>query len=187
MAARLKQAMEARKMAVPALVKATGLSRAAIYFLLDGTTSAEKVRETTVTKLCKALGVRRDWLLTGRGPMDSGHASSSVNEPSNLSDTSQTGRLDAFNVAVTARALQAFLARRGVTFDITRPEHAELFCAVYAEAVAMPDDDPAAMAALGAVVADLVEHRGKREKARAEVDQAAGGAGVRRGRRVSGA
>jgi DNA-binding Xre family transcriptional regulator len=71
MAERIKRAMLLRDGMTPAqLIEKTGLSRAGVYFLLDGTTKAEKVRAETIVKLCKALRVNRDWLLHGRGPIE---------------------------------------------------------------------------------------------------------------------
>lgn len=46
------------------------LSKAGIYFLLDGTTTAEKVRATTMDKLATALQVNPEWLQHGRGPIE---------------------------------------------------------------------------------------------------------------------
>lgn len=64
---------------VAALVKATGLSKSAIHFVLDGQTKAETVRATTIDKLAEALSADRDWLLYGeesakqvRGPSHAG-------------------------------------------------------------------------------------------------------------------
>ncbi|MDC7805556.1 S24 family peptidase [Luteimonas sp BLCC-B24] len=45
------------------------LSRAGVYQWLGDTVKPEKVRSETVAKLSKALGVERDWLQYGRGPM----------------------------------------------------------------------------------------------------------------------
>lgn len=70
MADRLKRAMVLRGMSAARLMKATGLSKAAVYFLLDGTTKAETVRATTVNALCSVLRVSRDWLLYGKGPIE---------------------------------------------------------------------------------------------------------------------
>lgn len=67
---RLRQAMDARGMTPGDLIKATGISRAGVYFLLDGTTTRAKVRATTVDKLCKALHVSEPWLTQGRGSMN---------------------------------------------------------------------------------------------------------------------
>lgn len=71
MAERLKRAIAARGMTPGSLIKAAKLSRATIYFLLDGTTSAEKVRASTVEVICRALRIRREWLLEGKGSMNS--------------------------------------------------------------------------------------------------------------------
>jgi phage repressor protein C with HTH and peptisase S24 domain len=70
MADRLKLALKVRGMTPADLIQQKVLSRAGVYFLLDGTTKAEGVKAATITKLCKVLRIERDWLLTGRGQMD---------------------------------------------------------------------------------------------------------------------
>lgn len=70
MAERLKRALALREMTPADLVKARVLSKAGVYFILDGTTKAETIRAETVAKLCKALRVNRDWLQYGRGPIE---------------------------------------------------------------------------------------------------------------------
>lgn len=67
LAERLQQAMDWREWKVANVVKETGLSKAAIHFVLNGTTKAETIRAYNVDKLADALGVDRDWLLYGRG------------------------------------------------------------------------------------------------------------------------
>lgn len=67
---RLAHAMERRDMSVAALVKATGLTKSAIHFLLNGTTRPQTVRAWNIDLLADALRVDRDWLLYGRGHMD---------------------------------------------------------------------------------------------------------------------
>lgn len=66
---RIQKALEARNMKPSDLIRQKVLSKAGVYFLLDGTTTPEKVRETTVAKLCKTLHVSREWLMEGRGDM----------------------------------------------------------------------------------------------------------------------
>ena len=46
------------------------LSKAGVYFILDGTTKADKIRATTVDKLSRALGVSGEWIQYGKGPME---------------------------------------------------------------------------------------------------------------------
>jgi len=76
MAERLKRALTLRGMSPSDLIARKVLSKAGIYFLLDGTTTAEKVRATTISNLSKALQVNPDWLQYGRGPIEgSNHAS----------------------------------------------------------------------------------------------------------------
>jgi hypothetical protein len=67
MAERLKRALKLREMTPAGLIEKTGLSKAAVYFWLDGTAKPDKVRGDNVTKVCKALRINRDWLLYGRG------------------------------------------------------------------------------------------------------------------------
>lgn len=70
MAERLKRALALREMTPADLVRAKVLSKAGVYFILDGTTKAETIRAETVAKLCKALRINREWLLHGRGPIE---------------------------------------------------------------------------------------------------------------------
>ncbi len=70
MAERVKKAMALRGMTAPDLIARKVLSKAGIYFILDGTTKAEKIRASTVAKLSAALQVNPDWLQYGRGPME---------------------------------------------------------------------------------------------------------------------
>lgn len=69
---RLAKAMEARSVTPRDIYSRKILSKAGIYFLLDGTTTAEKVRDSTVASLCGFLKINRAWLLTGKGPRDAG-------------------------------------------------------------------------------------------------------------------
>ncbi len=74
MAERVKQALELRGMTPTDLIARKVLSKAGIYFILDGTTKAEKIRATTVEKLSRALNVSGEWIQHGRGPMEPKHA-----------------------------------------------------------------------------------------------------------------
>lgn len=67
---RLRRALALRSKTVADLIRDTKLSKAAVYFILDGTTQPDKIRDATVNKLCRALGVSRDWLLQGKGPIE---------------------------------------------------------------------------------------------------------------------
>lgn len=67
---RFKRALALRNLKPMDLVARKVMSRANVYFWMDGTTSSDKVQSATVTKVCKALGIRRDWLLHGRGPIE---------------------------------------------------------------------------------------------------------------------
>lgn len=147
MAERLKHALDLREMAPADLIKQTGLSRSGVYFLLDGTTTADKVRATTVAKVCKALRINREWLVTGRGAM-TGEAFGS--------DPSQAARLSAPTVVNTTQALRTFLARRGIEYDPI--DHAALFVAAYREAEKLADNPSSeALMSFASAVADLVQ------------------------------
>lgn len=67
---RLQQAMDAKGLTPSDLIKAKVLSKAGVYLLLNGTTTRDKVRASTVAKLCKVLHISDLWLTQGRGSMD---------------------------------------------------------------------------------------------------------------------
>lgn len=67
---RLQQAMDAKGLTPSDLIKAKVLSKAGVYLLLNGTTTRDKVRASTVAKLCKVLHISDLWLTQGRGKMD---------------------------------------------------------------------------------------------------------------------
>ena len=89
---RLHRALTARQLKPADLIKAGVLSKAGIYFLLDGTTSVENVKDATIAKLCKALRVDRTWLMTGRGSMEPQEA---TNDPDWTDITASTQGLAA--------------------------------------------------------------------------------------------
>ncbi len=66
--------MTLRQKTVPDLVTAKVMSRANVYLLLDGTTRPDKIRQSTVEKLCAFLRINREWLVHGRGPIEGGEA-----------------------------------------------------------------------------------------------------------------
>lgn len=70
MAGRLKRALALRDMTPAELVARKVMSKAGIYFILDGTTKPDKVRADTVAKLSKALRISREWLVTGKGSIE---------------------------------------------------------------------------------------------------------------------
>lgn len=70
MAERLKRALSLRGLTPADLVAQKVLSKAGIYFILDGTTKQDTIRSSTVDKLAKALRVNRDWLQYGRGQIE---------------------------------------------------------------------------------------------------------------------
>lgn len=55
MSSRLKSAMKARNFTVSDLMERLDISKAGLYFLLDGTTTPDKVRFSTVSEICKAM------------------------------------------------------------------------------------------------------------------------------------
>lgn len=68
---RLQQALDVREETnIDAFADRAGISRANIYLYLAGTTKLENVRGSSIDKLCKALRVRREWLVDGSKPMD---------------------------------------------------------------------------------------------------------------------
>lgn len=81
---RLKAVMKERGVTVDDLVMRKVMSRAGVYQWLGDVVKRDKVRAETVAKLCKALGVEREWLLAGKGPRDS--VQSVANEPEDWDD-----------------------------------------------------------------------------------------------------
>lgn len=70
MGARLKQALELRGRTPASLIAALGVSKGAVYNILNDLTRAEKVRAATVAAICGELQIDREWLLRGVGAMD---------------------------------------------------------------------------------------------------------------------
>lgn len=70
MAERLRRALNLRNMTPRDLTDQRVLSKAGIYFILDGTTKPDLIRAGTLTKLAKALQVNAEWLQYGRGPIE---------------------------------------------------------------------------------------------------------------------
>lgn len=70
MGQRLRKAMRSRGMTPRDLIEKTGISKAAIYFILDDTTTAAKIRAASVIAICGVLSVSMDWLTTGKGSME---------------------------------------------------------------------------------------------------------------------
>lgn len=96
---RLQQAMDRRGMKVREVVEATGLSKSAIHFMLDGTTRPETVRAWNIDLLAEALDVDRDWLLYGRGSLN--RVPRVKSQSGDARSESQNARLDP---AILARA-----------------------------------------------------------------------------------
>lgn len=67
---RLAKAMEVRGVSARDIYSRKILSKAGIYFLLDGTTTPEKVRDLTISALCSYLRINPEWLRHGKGAMD---------------------------------------------------------------------------------------------------------------------
>jgi len=72
MAERLHGLLDARQMTPMELVRAMHVTKATVYFILDGTTGAEKVRAKTILDMSKLLRTTPDYLLYGKGPRDLG-------------------------------------------------------------------------------------------------------------------
>lgn len=68
MAERIHELLAYRGRTPPDLIKAINTSAATVYFILDGTTKAEKVRAMTLQAIADYLGTSVSYLLTGRGP-----------------------------------------------------------------------------------------------------------------------
>lgn len=146
------------------LVRQRVLSKAAVYFWLDDTAKPDKVRADSVAKVCKALRISRDWLLTGRGPMDSD------SEPQSQS---HAARLEPAMLAESIAALRHVAARRGWAYD---PEtHAEATCFAY-EMRAMLPENPST-----ADVIDFAEKVGDRLRQAVESGSGQSGTSARTG------
>lgn len=70
MGERLQEALDRRGRKPPEVILGTGLAKGTIYNILNDTTKPEKVWADTATKICRFLGISRDWLLFERGSMD---------------------------------------------------------------------------------------------------------------------
>ena len=100
MSSRLKQALEFRKLTVSDMMTRLDISKAGLYFILDGTTTPDKVRYSTVYDICKALRISPEWLMFGFGDM----------EQIRFPPQSQPLRIDADTIAEAQKAL-ASMAR----------------------------------------------------------------------------
>lgn len=67
MAERIKELLAYRGREPMDLVQATGLSKGAVYFILDGTTKPEKVWASTLVAIADYLGSTVPYLLHGKG------------------------------------------------------------------------------------------------------------------------
>lgn len=59
----------------PDVIAACGLSKGAVYNILNDDTKPDKVRAVTVRKICDYLVINRDWLVWGKGNMDDPNSS----------------------------------------------------------------------------------------------------------------
>lgn len=111
MGQRLRFALTEREMKPKDLIKATRLSRATIYFVLGGPTKPEKITANTVEKICRALRIRREWLLKGEPPMDSdiGKAQPKSTPAATVPDVHELH----VAVSLTAKALAASIRPAG--------------------------------------------------------------------------
>lgn len=97
---RLRRAMEIRGLAVSDLLSRVGVSKSSLYFLLDGTTRADKVRYVTVADISKAPKISPEWLVYGSGSMDA---------------VSQSVQLDADTIEDAQQALSAVARIQGLS------------------------------------------------------------------------
>lgn len=94
--------MAARKITVSDLLARTEISKAGLYFILDGTTHPEKVRFQTIHDICKALRISPDWLMFGFGDMETGR----IGLPRIEADTIRDAQ-DALRAIAQIQGLQA--------------------------------------------------------------------------------
>ena len=146
MGERLRAAMDAKGLRPDDLVAKKVLSRAGVYQWLGDTVRPDKVRADTVTKLCKVLGVERDWLLEGKGPR--------LARPDNLTDSrlphepetpSQVLGLDLAKLATAQKFLEDVFAGNGLKFVAS--EQTTLLAAVYDELMTKSESNLVEMAA----------------------------------------
>lgn len=71
MGTRLKEALDLRGKQPPALIAALGVSKGAVYNILNDTTKPDKVWADTAWRICQYLRIRPEWLIYGEGPMAS--------------------------------------------------------------------------------------------------------------------
>ena len=96
---RLAEALADKGMTPAALIKQVGVSKATVYWILDGKTKAETVRADTAFRIADALGVQARWLVTGRGPKIAGE--------------SQSAGLPVENIAAAMKSLRDYLESTG--------------------------------------------------------------------------
>lgn len=157
------------------LARACKISRASVSgWFGAGTKLTRMISGDNLVAAADYLTTTPHWIMTGRnGP----------------ADASQPAGLLPPKIASTTKALLTFLRRRDpeAVLNLTDSDDAELFAAVYAEAIALPatpsEDDQNEFAAK---VADLIAARGaKNERARSE--QVGSDTRKKAGRAVSGA
>jgi len=81
MGERLQEALDRRGVKPVDLIAGTKLSKGTIYNILGDKTRPEKVWADTATRVCRYLRISRDWLISGRGPMDTEESPSQVSGP----------------------------------------------------------------------------------------------------------
>jgi DNA-binding Xre family transcriptional regulator len=70
MSDRLADLLEVRRVKAVDLARSIGVTRQTVYWLLDGTTTVEKVRAKTLHDIARQLGTSIEYILTGHGPRD---------------------------------------------------------------------------------------------------------------------
>lgn len=157
MGARLRSAMEAKGLKADDLVSRGVLSRAGVYQWLGDTVRPDKVRAETVTKLCKALGVERDWLLNGKGPR---HLLNDSRLPPEPETPSQVLGLDLSKLATAQKFLEDLFRGEGIRFIPS--EQTMLLAAVYQELMTESEPNLVEMAGrFGKKVRGKDERQGK--------------------------
>ena len=163
---RIRAEREAQQVSRAELAKYAGIAPTTLSDLELG----ESKSTTALHKIATRLGLRAEWIETGKGPK---HAPA-LNQTESGARGSQLARLDPAKIVITTRAINRILDRRskGLTLDLTETLDAELFAEAYAECEAMTEPSEADMVA---VVADLMmareAKRGRESKQAGGVDR----------------
>jgi len=103
MGERLQAALTFRGRDAPWLIAKIGMSKGTVYNILDNTTKPEKVRGSTIAKICDALAISAEWLQFNRGEMAAaanGYIKPISNHDATLVDTPSTRSVQIVGAAV---------------------------------------------------------------------------------------